>query len=223
MSTAAEPSRDRPLRRDAERNRRRILDAATEVFATRGLGVTMDDIADHAGVGVGTVYRRFANKDQLIDALFYERIDAMAQLGEEGLAHADAWEGLVFFMEQALDQQASDRGLKELLFGAGRGEERVAHARLRMAPVVFALVDRARDAGALRPDVEGTDIPILQLMLGTVVDFSRDVEPELWRRYLALLLDGLRAGAEHHPPPPLRALDEEQTERAMGSWQVPTR
>lgn len=223
MSTAAEPAPDRPLRRDAERNRRRILDAAAEVFADRGLGVTMDDVAAHAGVGVGTVYRRFANKDQLIDALFYERIDALARLGEEGLAHDDAWEGLVFFMEQAIAMQAADRGLKELLFGSGRGEERVAHARTRMAPVVFALVDRARDAGALRPDVEGPDVPVLQLMLGTAVDFSRDVEPELWRRYLTLLLDGLRVRGGDDTPLPLPALDEEQIERAMASWQVPRR
>ncbi len=116
----------RPLRKDAERNLRRILDAAKEVFATRGLAVTMDDVAHHAGVGVGTVYRRFANKDELIEALFVEQIEALAALAREGLAHDDPWEGFVLFMEGALDRQARDRALKELLFETGHGQERVA-------------------------------------------------------------------------------------------------
>lgn len=226
MSAAAPPPpspSDRPLRRDAERNRRRILDAATEVFAERGLCATMDDVAHHAGVGVGTVYRRFANKEELIDALFEERIDALAGLAEEGLRHDDPWEGLVHFMEQALVRQADDRGLKELLFGTMHGQQRVAHARDRMAPVVIALVERAREAGALRADVEGTDVPVLQLMLGAVLDYSRDVDPGLWRRYLVLLLDGLRARRDGHTDLPCPALDEEETERAMSGWRAPRR
>lgn len=221
--TVAEPIPDRPLRVDAERNRRRILDAAREVFATRGLAVTMDDIARHAGVGVGTVYRRFANKEQLIDALFEERIDAMARLAEDGLRHEDPWEGLVQFMEHALQSQADDRGLKELMFGTAHGRDRVAHARDRMAPVVVALVDRARDAGALRADLEGRDIPVLQLMLGTVLDFSRDIAPDLWRRYVALVLDGMRARRDDPSPLPEPALDQPQLDAAMGSWKLPRR
>lgn len=221
MSGTAEPVPERPLRRDAERNRRRILDAAAEVFTTRGLGVTMDDIAHHAGVGVGTVYRRYANKEQLIDALFEERIDALARLAEEGLRHEDAWEGLVHFMEAALVHQAEDRGLKELLFGTRHGQDRVALARGRMAPVVIALVDRARETGALRADVQARDVPVIQLMLGTALDFSRDVEPELWRRYLTIVLDGLRARRDDATPLPRPALDESQLDAAMGGWKAP--
>jgi AcrR family transcriptional regulator len=207
----------RPLRKDAERNLRRILDAATEVFATRGLAVTMDDVAHHAGVGVGTVYRRFANKDELIEALFVEQIEALAELGREGLALADPWEGFVFFMQGALDRQARDRALKQLLFESGHGQERVAHARDTLAPVVTELVERARAAGQMRPDVEGQDTPVMQMMLATVVDFSRDVEPELWRRFLAIVLDGLRARPGQQPLP-RPALDEAQLDAAMGAW-----
>ena len=76
---------ERPLRKDAERNRQRILTAAGELFAERGLGVTLDDIAHHAGVGVGTVYRRFPNKEVLIDALFEQRIEAIATIAAEAL------------------------------------------------------------------------------------------------------------------------------------------
>ena len=76
--TDGEP--ERPLRKDAERNRQRILAAAAEVFTERGLEATLDDVARHAGVGVGTVYRRFPDKAALADALFEERIDALVEL-----------------------------------------------------------------------------------------------------------------------------------------------
>lgn len=221
MSTPSDASAEqspKPLRKDAERNLRRILDAAVEVFAARGLGATMDDVAHHAGVGVGTVYRRFANKEELIDALFEERIAALAQLARDGLAHEDPWQGLVSFMERALVAQSEDRGLKELLFDTGHGQQRVSHAREQMAPVVGELFERARAAGCLRDDVEGPDMPLLQLMLGAVVDFSREVSPDLWRRYLTVVLDGLRARRDHATPLPVPALDEPQLDAAMGAW-----
>jgi AcrR family transcriptional regulator len=207
----------RPLRKDAERNLRRILDAAKEVFATRGLSVTMDDVAHHAGVGVGTVYRRFANKDELIDALFVEQIEELASLAREGLRHEDPWTGFVFFMETALDRQTKDRALKQLLFESGHGQERVAHARERLAPVVTELVERARASGQMRADVDGPDTPIMQLMLATVIDLTRDVEPQLWRRFLAIVLEGLRA-RPGQTPLPLPPLDEAQLDVVMGAW-----
>jgi len=217
------PDAARPLRRDAERNRRRILDAAAAVFAERGLGVTMDDIAHRAGVGVGTVYRRFPDKEELIDALFVERIEALAALAEQGLAHEDPWEGLVHFMEQGLLEQARDRGLKELVLGAARGHGPTGHARQRLAPIVTALFERARASGQLRDDVEGVDTPVLHLMLGSVLDFSREVEPELWRRFLVIVLDGLRARRDGPTPLPVPALDDDQLAQAMAGWRAPRR
>lgn len=219
----AGPVPARPLRRDAERNRRRILDAAAAVFAERGLGVTMDDIAHHAGVGVGTIYRRFPDKEELIDALFVDRIEALAALAEQGLAHDDPWDGLVWFMEQALVEQQRDRGLKELVLGATRGHGPTGHARERLAPIVTALFHRARASGQLRDDVEGVDTPVLQLMLGSVLDFSREVEPELWRRFLVIVLDGLSARRDGATPLPVAALDDDQVDRAMASWRAPRR
>src|SRR3954451_8548625 len=100
------PETPRPLRKDAERNRQRILDAARELFAERGLQATLDDVAHRAGVGVGTVYRRFPDKEQLIDALFESRLDQMAALAEDGLTDADSWRGLVTFLEGVLSLQA---------------------------------------------------------------------------------------------------------------------
>src|SRR3954470_3515659 len=91
------------LRRDAERNRRRILEAARRGFAERGLGITLDEIARLAGVGVGTVYRRFPNKELLIDALFEERIGEVVALARAAAGDEDAWRGLSRFLEGAVD------------------------------------------------------------------------------------------------------------------------
>src|ERR1700730_8059433 len=101
MASTSPPASERPLRQDAERNRLRILQAAREVFADRGLDASLDQIAVHAGVGVGTVYRRFPDKDALIDALFEERIGEVAAAGQDALAAPDPWQGLVDFLQQA--------------------------------------------------------------------------------------------------------------------------
>jgi AcrR family transcriptional regulator len=218
--TPATPSSDRPLRRDAERNRQRILQAAGEVFATRGLGVTMDDIAHHAGVGVGTVYRRFPDKELLIDALFEERIDTMVRVAEQALAEPDPWDGLVHFLERGVAEQAADRGLKELLLGTQHGRDRVGQARARLKPIVDQLIERAKSAGAVRQDFEGTDLAVIHLMLGASIDFTEHLAPETWRRYLEIVLEGLRP-----QPRPLTqpALDDDELELAMRTWPGPGR
>jgi AcrR family transcriptional regulator len=195
---------DRPLRRDASRNRDRLLQAARELFAERGLDVPMDDIADRAGVGVGTAYRRFANRDEIIDALFEDRMADYVALAEAALAEPDPWAGLVTFLERSLAVQAADRGLKELLMRDRRTLDRVASARKRLLPLLGRIVARAHEAGVLRPGVTADDVGMLSHMLGTTADFA----PDLWRRYLPLVLDGLRAGAPLPGEPltdPLRA------------------
>jgi AcrR family transcriptional regulator len=194
-----EAADERPLRKDAERNRRRILDAAGELFAEQGLHVTLDAVAARAGVGVGTVYRRFADKDALIDALFEVRIEQVVAIAEEALQSEDPWEGLVAFFEQGLALHAHDRGLKELLFSTAHGRERVSRARQRIKPVVTRVVERAQKSGQLRADIDVTDMPVLQLMLTSVMEYAGDTAPEVWRRCLAIVLDGLRAGPGARP------------------------
>jgi AcrR family transcriptional regulator len=213
MATTA----DRPLRKDAERNRRRILDAAAELFMERGLGVTLNDIAHHADVGVGTVYRRFPDKGVLIDALFEEKVEEMVALAEASLADPDPWRGLTSFLERGLELQARDKGLKQLLLGTPEGCARVGGVRERIEPLVTAMVERARAAGALRADIEPGDIPVTQWMIGTVVDYGAPVKPDLWRRYLQILLRGMRA--EPGPPEPLdaAALGQEELQELLTS------
>ena len=196
----------RPLRKDAERNRVRILAAAAEVFTERGLHATLDDVAERAGVGVGTVYRRFPDKEALVEALFSERLDAVVGFAEQALAEPDPWAGLVSFLEQAAGLIAGDRGLRQILMFATYGHDRVNQARARMLPVVSAMVERAQRAGAVRADLRPTDIPFIEFMLGWAAEYAGGVRPEIWRRYLALMLDALRperAGISELPEPAL--------------------
>ena len=208
------PPTERPLRRDAERNRRRILDAARVVFAARGLSGSHDDIAREAGVGVGTVYRRFPDKEQLIDALFEARIEEIADVARAATAHPDPWEGLVGFLMRTQELQSQDRGLKELVLGGSRGAERALAARSLIAPLAAQVLERAKDAGVVRSDFELTDLPMLQLAIGTIAESSRDVAPDVWRRMMTLVIDGLRADrARSELAPP--ALDQDQANDVM--------
>jgi AcrR family transcriptional regulator len=206
-----------PLRADAERNRRRILAAAKDLFATRGLDVTLDEIARHAGVGTGTAYRRFPNKDALIDALMVDRVGELADIARDCLEEPDPWVGLTGYLERALAVQAADRGLKEVLFSSGRGRERSNQARQQIAPVVTKLVRRAKEAGVVRQDFETSDVPLINFMINTLVDFGRDVEPDLYKRYLAIVIDGLRP-REDLEPLPVPALKVPTFQEALARW-----
>jgi AcrR family transcriptional regulator len=205
----------RPLRKDAERNRQRILRAAAEVFTERGLEATLDDVAHHAGVGVGTVYRRFSDKASLADALFEHRIDLLADLAEHAHGAPDAWEGLVSFMERAAEMMAGDRGLRQMLMFAANGHDRVAYARNRMRPAVGRLVERAQAAGQVRGDLAATDIPVIEFMLSVTAEYAREVRPELWRRYLALWLDALQPARDSYTPLPEPELTVDQFATVM--------
>jgi AcrR family transcriptional regulator len=206
-----------PLRADAERNRQRLLAAAKDLFATHGLDVTLDDIARHAGVGTGTAYRRFPNKDALIDALMVDRIGEMAAIAGECLDEPDPWRGISGFFERALALQAADRGLKDVLFSSGRGRERSKQAREKMAPVVARLVRRAVEAGAVRSDMSTTDVPLINFMLNTLVDFGREVQPDLYKRYLAIVLDGLKPRDDLEPLP-VQPLKVTVFQDALARW-----
>ena len=205
----------RPLRKDAERNRQRILRAAAEVFTERGLEATLDDVAHHAGVGVGTVYRRFPDKASLADALFEERIDLLADLAEQAYAQPDAWDGLVSFMERAAEMMAGDRGLRQMLMFAANGHDRVSYARDRMRPAVGRLVKRAQAAGQVRGDLGATDIPVIEFMLSVTAEYVRDVRPGIWRRYLALWLDALQPARDSYTPLPVPELTPDEFATVM--------
>ena len=224
MTSHAEDARaeiraERPLRRDAERNRQRILRAAGEVFTQRGLDATLDDVARQAGVGVGTVYRRFPDKESLVAELFQERINEMVAVAEEACAAPDPWQALLSFLEYAAACMAGDLGLRQLMMFATYGKDKVAYAREQMRPVVSKLVERAQATGALRRDFSATDVPIIAFMLASVAEYVGPVQSGLWRRYLTLVVDGMlpsRDGTSELPVPALTPKEMEESMRAHG-------
>ena len=180
-----------------------------------GLGVTLNDIAHHAGVGVGTVYRRFPDKSQLIEELFEQRLEDLVALASRGLEEPDAWHGLKSFLRGALELQANDRGVKDLITASTDGLGRVAEIRSRLLPIGVELVRRAREAGQVRSDIDAQDLPIIQLMLSTLIDASRDVSPDLWRRYLGIITRGLSAHPDEEPELETPPLSPDQVDHVM--------
>ncbi|HUQ56402.1 helix-turn-helix domain-containing protein [Lentzea sp.] len=181
-----------PLRRDAERNRQLLLRTAHELMASQGLGVSYEDIARAAGTGMGTMYRRFPQRRDLLDALFSEHVDTVIGLAEQASRYEDAWAGLTWFLERQLEIEAQSRGLGELLRSRDQATELVRRAHERMTPLVAGLVDRAVRAGQLPAGATPADFAAVHVMVGSVMDASRAHAPQLWRRALRIALTGMR-------------------------------
>ena len=185
----------RPLRRDAARNRETLLTAAKDVFAAQGIDVPVEEIARRAGLGVGTFYRHFPTKDALVDAIFEERLEEFGRAAEESLAEAAKEPALALFLERAVDLQARDRSFKDVVAAHLRGRSAPKAVRSRVVELVEQLVARAHEDGTLRRDVTAQDVPMLLWASGRVIEAAGDVAPDLGRRFLGLVLDGLRPDA----------------------------
>jgi AcrR family transcriptional regulator len=170
-----------PLRADAERNLRRVLDAAAEAFAEHGPDVSVDEIARRAGVGHATVFRRFQTKDELIAAVAQERMRTLVELAEDALAEPDPGEALTAFIWRMAELHARDRGLYEC---CNRCEGMPEAEELHL--LAGNLVRRAQAAGALRADVAAEDV---EALVGAAVKSS---PPDRWRQHLTVVLDGLK-------------------------------
>ncbi|MET7568352.1 TetR/AcrR family transcriptional regulator [Streptomyces sp. NPDC005492] len=206
---------DRPLRRDAALNREKILRAAREVFGQHGLGVTLDDVARHAGVGVGTVYRRFPDKETLVRALFEQDLGLRQESAERALAHPDPWQGFVdFLMEMAADL-AENRGLNEVIMLGSHSSEPMETVRGGMLPFLEALISRAQESGDLRAEITPSDIPVIVQMLSAASQFTQGKRPDVWRRYFEIFLNGIRQRPDN-PPLSTPSLSNETVEQVMG-------
>jgi len=190
-----------PLRRDAERNRQLLLRTAYELMATEGLDVPYEDIARAAGTGMGTMYRRFPHRQDLLDALFSEHIDTVIGFAERASRYDDAWAGLSWFLERQLEIEAQSRGLGELLRGRHQATALVQRAHERMTPLVADLIARAVRTGQLPPGATPADFAAVHVMVGSVMDTSRAFAPQLWRRALTIALAGLRHAELSGDPP----------------------
>jgi AcrR family transcriptional regulator len=204
--TVAQPVRARV---DARRNRERLLAAARELLAADGVDVPVREIAQRAGVGVATLYRHFPTRDDLVDAVLEDAFEEYVAIAEAALAAADPWSGFTGFVEQVVAVHARNRGLKDVVETRAHGRGRAAAMRRRITPLVAQLVERAQVDGTLRADFTPQDVALVVWGADRVADLAGDVTPEIWRRHLAFVFDGLRAdGATPLPQPPLTETQE---------------
>ena len=195
MGPSVAARKPRRLRADAARNRQRLIDAAAEVFAARGLDATLDDIARHAGVNVATAYRHFANKHELAREFLRQCVDRAVAVAEEAAAEPDPWLGLTQFLERSLEMIASNRALVDVLkreYGAEQFDELLQRTILPLDK----LLARGQQAGVIRGDVGATDFPAIMEMLSAATGLGL---PGLPHRYIGLILAGLRPGQDPLP------------------------
>jgi AcrR family transcriptional regulator len=192
----------RVLRADAQRNRDAVIAAAKKLFAEEGLDAQMPDVAKAAKVGVGTVYRHFPTKDDLIAALAAERFERLAERAREGIAAEDPWEGLCGFIRFAGELQADDRGLCEVM---GSRQEVMNEAALAVGldDLCDQLVKRAQRSGDLRRDLDWEDIPLIACSLGRITAVEQGPATGRWPRLIEIVIDGLRAPGSDKLPKPL--------------------
>jgi AcrR family transcriptional regulator len=201
MATSAQTptaTPERAQRADARRNRERVLEAARRCMARKGVDAQIDEIARAAGVGVGTVYRHFPTKEDLIEALAQARFERLAELAQTALADEDAWGAFERFMRASARIQSEDRALSEALVSRPETMSRAAE-RVDMLALVSELMERGKRAGAIRKDADPRDVPMLMCALAGTYR-NPYTNPE---RYISIVLDGLRtAGCERLKLPP---------------------
>jgi AcrR family transcriptional regulator len=192
----------RTLRADARRNRQAVIGAAKQLFAEKGLDAQMPDVARAANVGVGTVYRHFPTKDNLIAAIAAEHFDRIAERAREDLQSTDAWNGICDFIRFSVQIQADDRGLCEVMGSRPDVMDNAARSA-GLVELCDDLVKRAQHSGQLRLDIEWQDIPMIACGLGHVTHGSPPPSAGRWPRLVEIILDGLRAPGTGSLPQPL--------------------
>lgn len=201
----------RPLRADARRNRERVLEAASQVFAEEGIEASVAEIARRAGVGAGTIFRHFPTKHDLLLASLDVGFDEVQVAIDDALEMADPWQGIVHVMTVCAEIQARNRGFLDAV-----GPELYAEPSLQLrneerTALLGRVVDRAREAGAVRDDLRAEDLPFLLRAIGAATKTcgNENVGPSgLWRRYLGIVLDGLRPEGTSALPVPAPTLEQ---------------
>lgn len=188
-----EPGRvEKTLRADARRNREAVIAAAKRLFADEGLEAQMPDVAKVARVGVGTVYRHFPTKEDLIAVLVAQRFERLAEKAREGLEAEDAWQGICEFIRFSAQIQADDRGLCEVM-GSRPDLMEAAALEVGLPELCDRLVKRAQRSGDLRRDLAWEDIPMIACGLGRITQADVGPAKGRWPRLVEIILDGLRA------------------------------
>ncbi|MGH9079787.1 MAG: TetR/AcrR family transcriptional regulator [Acidimicrobiales bacterium] len=190
META---SPDRPKRADARRNQQRLVAAAREVFAEAGVGAAMEAIARKAGVGVGTLYRNFPQRIDLVEAVYSTDVKELSEAAKTAVATLEPWPALVAFFEAFVRYARTKRTLLgELQQAFEKNPALRSHSRELINAAFGLVIDRAREAGAIRDDIDGSDVT----QLVSPVCTNPAIPTEQVERLVAMILDGLRYPAE---------------------------
>ncbi len=199
----------RPLRRDAEENRRRVLEAAAELFATHGLDTSVEEIAQSAGVGMGTLYRRFPTKEALIEQLVDDMLEQILAAGRRALATSDGT-GLETFLRDSASLYGTHRGCVSRLWSRPLPKAFF----VEFDQTVAALVRSAQDAGRIRADCAATDIIVLFWAIRGIIESTGAAAPEAWQRHVDIVLAGLDPDAAPLEHAPLSAEIRQEITRA---------
>src|SRR5262245_19467341 len=193
---------ERALRADARRNREAVVAAAKKLFADEGLDAQMPDVAKAAKVGVGTVYRHFPTKEDLVAALAAERFERLAEKTREGIEAEDPWAGLCEFIRFSAEIQSDDRGLCEVMGSRPEVMNASAYA-VGLDGLCDKLVKRAQRSGDLRKDLTWEDIPMIACGLGRITPAEHGPAVGRWPRLVEIVIDGLRAPGSSKLPKPI--------------------
>ncbi|MEV1079659.1 helix-turn-helix domain-containing protein [Streptomyces sp. NPDC050211] len=198
MNPGARPTDDSatpPLRSDAERNRGRIIAAGRTVFGRDGLNASMASVAREAGVGIATVLRHFPVKEDLVAAVFLDRMDAYADAVAVALDDPDPWHGFTGYIETACAMQAADYGFADVLTTTFPTAKALEQRRNEAYEAMVRLIDRAKATGRLREDFDPSDLVLIHMANAGVVNACGDAAPDAWRRVVALMIQSLETPA----------------------------
>ena len=184
-----------PLRSDAERNRARILAAARRVFGRDGLNASMASVAREAGVGIATLFRRFPAKEDLVAAVFADRMDAYADVAAKALDDPDPWHGLIGIIESVCAMQAADYGFADVLTMTFPTAKSLEQRRNEAYEAYVQLIGRAKATGRLREDFHPSDLVLLHMANAGVVNATGEDVPDAWRRVVTLMIQSFEAPA----------------------------
>lgn len=180
----------RAMRADAARNQERLVAAAAELFARRGLDVPLEEVARQAGVSIGTLYNHFPNRDALCEAVLPEPLAGLDRLVERSRADPDPGRAFDAFLLGLCEMHAADRGLNESIARHPPGTIDIARECGR-APLAMSVLERARAAGAVRADFGPEGLVALIWAMSAVIACASD-RSQLWQEHLRLLLAGVR-------------------------------
>jgi AcrR family transcriptional regulator len=177
----------RPMRADARRNHDKLVAAARAVFTEEGTSAPLEEVAERAGVGIGTLYRHFPTRRALLEAVYVDEVEAMARAADE-LSHLPPWDALSHWLHQYLGFAATKRALNEALVETAPDSNVLVSCRTAIVGAGDALVERAQRAGVVRADTNFTDV--VRMVAGIAMVPTEDAEQK--KRLLDLALDGLR-------------------------------